>query len=230
MTTKNRNMEILAGILLAFIAVSNLSSMVSSLRFGYLGASLITSLIVIAGHVLLAVCLFRGKRDVLVLVGIGLLTLLSLISVISFLFSGNLLMLLKNLFSLASYAVLLLIALSVVMNLKQIPAGTLRLVPMLAAAVSAALNLVFTFSNALSFGLLMMLPSLFGALIGAVLSVVVILLVSNWLLAGETQANAGAASIAAQKQAQLVYYYDLYTKGAITAEEYEAKRQQIENS
>jgi len=225
----SRNMEILSAILLVFLALSGLSGIVNAVRFGFGILSILTSLFSAAGYVLIAVSMFRSKRDILALAGIGLVTLLALISFLSG-FSGGILSILSRLLNLGSWAIIALIACSVILKQPQLSANQLALLPALLTAVYSVLNVVSTIINFLSYGFdfLLLLPTLIGTLIGAVLGVVVALLIPKWLLGEAAQGRKAAENDAAQKNAQLVYYYDLYVKGAITAEEYEAKRRQIE--
>jgi hypothetical protein len=104
----SRNTETLTAILLVILALTSFSSIISTLRYGFMGAGVL-SLLNIAGYVLLAVSMFRSKRDYLALAGVGLCTLLALISFLTG-FGTGILGILGRLLNLGSWAIIALIA------------------------------------------------------------------------------------------------------------------------
>ena len=226
----SRNTETLTAILLVILALTSFSSIIGTLRYGLIGGSL-PMLLTVAGYVLLAVSMFRSKRDYLALAGVGLCTLLALISFFTG-FGGGILTILCRLMNLASWVFIALIACNVILKQPQMSVGQFAMLPMILTAVYSVLNVISSIINFTAFGYSMIafVPTLIGTLFGAVLAVLVAMLIPKWFLGEAVQKQANAASIAAQKQAQIGYYYNLMTQGAITPEEFERKRWEIENS
>ena len=226
----SRNTETLTAILLVILALTSFTSIISTLRYGFMGAGVL-SLLNIAGYVLLAVSMFRSKRDYLALAGAGLCTLLALISFLTG-FGTGILGILGRLLNLGSWAIIALIACTVILKQPQMSVGQFVMLPMILTAVYSVLNVINSIMNFAAFGysMIVFIPSLIGTLIGSVLAVLVAMLIPKWFLGETVQKQANAASIAAQKQAQIGYYYNLMTQGAITPEEFERKRWEIENN
>lgn len=226
----SRNTETLTAILLIILALSSFISIISTIRYGIVGASLPT-LLSIAGYVLLAVSMFRSKRDYLALAGVGLCTLLALISFLGG-FSGGILAILSRLVNLGSWVIIALIACTVILKQPQMSVEQYAKLPMILTAVYSLLTVISSIVNFAAYGysIIVFIPTLIGTLIGAVLSVLVAMLIPKWLLGEAAQQQAAAANNAAQKQAQISYYYNLMTQGAITPEEFERKRWEIENT
>ena len=226
----SRNTETLTAILLVILALTSFSSIISTLRYGLIGGSL-SMVVTVAGYVLLAVSMFRSKRDYLALAGVGLCTLLALISFFTG-FGGGILPILCRLMNLASWVIIALIACNVILKQPQMSVGQFVMLPMILTAVYSVLNVISSIINFTAFGYSMIafVPTLIGTLFGAVLAVLVAMLIPKWFLGEAAQKQANAAGIAAQKQAQIGYYYNLMTQGAITPEEFERKRWEIENN
>ena len=174
--------------------------------------------------IFLAVCAFRGKRDVLPFVGTALLTICNFITLYPRLLAPPIHML-GELFNFLAAGLLAAIALMVMLKKGTGLIKKLWFLPAIPALISVLMGIGINLSVSNIPPMIVLFRH--GGFM-SILSVSVYLLFGLWLTRESVQTQMAADAIAAQKNAQLIYYYDLYVKGAITAEEYEMKRRQIE--
>lgn len=184
--------------------------------------TLVPVLLRFAAYLFLAVCAFRGRRDVLPFVGTVLLTLAAGIALYPRLRAPFV-----NMFGeLCTFLAAALLAAAALMVL--LKKGALLKNLWFLPAIPALISAVFGIGVNLSQGLSAFIAFFRAGGVWNILGVSVYLLFGLWLSREAVQNRSSAEADAAQKYAQVCYYYDLCLKGAITPEEYEAKRRQIE--
>ena len=221
MKSYSRNTEVLSSVVLAISALLNLTSL-RALAFLPI-FSILGILAAIAGKGILAFCMFKSRRDNLALIGVAVLAGSSLFSFLSF---GGLLPTLMNLLALASNALLLLMASAVILKKPSFDVESFRIVPAILAGVSGVLSIIMSMTG---FGFAIIIAIITG-LISLVISVLMALIIPSWLVSQTAQQRNAAEAHNTMKAQQIAYYQDLMYKGAITPEEFERKRWEIENS
>ena len=131
-----------------------------------------------------------------------------------------------NLLALASNALLLLMASAVILKKPSFDVESFRIVPAILAGVSGVLSIIMSMTG---FGFAIIIAIITG-LISLVISVLMALIIPSWLVAQTAQQRNAAEAHNTMKAQQIAYYQDLMYKGAITPEEFERKRWEIENS
>ena len=174
-------------------------------------------------YLFLSVCAFRCKRDALPFAGAVLMLVCSLILLYPQL-RAPLYLLLPLLFGFL--ADVLLTAGAQMIMLKK-GTGLLKklwFIPAISAFIAALVPISINLENEMPVMIVLFRQ---GGIV-SILAVSVYLLFGLWLVRDALTDSSDPSAMAAQKYAQLNYYYDLYMKGAITAAEYEAKRRQIQ--
>lgn len=194
------------------------NAMPSAMRFGMIFRSL--------ALIFLAVCAFRGKRDILPVIGTAFWTIANFLLLYPRLKAAPL-VIMGELFTFLAAALLTAMAVMIMMRKSTDLFKKIWFLP----GVLALISVLFTLFINYRLNMMPLLPLLFrqGGIM-SILSVSTYLLMGLWLTGEAAEDKKAAAAMAAQKNAQLCYFYDLYVKGAITAEEYERKRWEIENT